>query len=56
MKILQLIDSLQAGGAERMAVHIANSLNPLVEGSYLCVSRKEGPLKASLNKEVGYLF
>ncbi|MEZ4874032.1 MAG: hypothetical protein R2793_00895 [Flavobacteriaceae bacterium] len=36
MKVLQLIDSLEAGGAERMAVNLANHLTPHVTGSYVC--------------------
>jgi len=56
MKVLQLIDSLHAGGAERVAVNFANSLVPNIEASYLCASREEGMLKESLSKDVGYLF
>lgn len=56
MRVLQLIDSLEAGGAERVAVNIANSLAAKMERSYLCTTRKEGPLKASINNDVGYLF
>lgn len=56
MKVLQLIDSLEAGGAERVAVNIANALAAEVSGSYLCSTRKEGLLKASLDPKVGYLF
>lgn len=56
MRVLQLIDSLEAGGAERMAVNIANALSTKTEGSFLCTSRQEGFLKESLLPEVGYLF
>ncbi|ALJ04578.1 hypothetical protein APS56_05240 [Pseudalgibacter alginicilyticus] len=56
MKVLQLIDSLNAGGAERMAVNYANSLTSHIEKSYLCATREEGLLKESLVKEVQYLF
>ncbi len=56
MRVLQLIDSLAPGGAERMAVTIANSLKPYVDRSYLVTTRKEGALKASLDPSVGYLF
>jgi len=57
MRVLQLIDSLDAGGAERVAVNIANALS-LDESvvSYLCTTRKEGLLNNSLSKNVGYLF
>ncbi|MFN4762841.1 glycosyltransferase [Gillisia sp. Q332] len=56
MRVLQLIDSLRPGGAEKMAVNIANGLLPYVEGSYLCCTRREGMLKAQLKPEVGYVF
>lgn len=56
MRVLQLIDSLEAGGAERMSVNLANALGDQVDGSYLCATRAEGLLKASINPEVSYLF
>ena len=56
MRVLQLIDSLDAGGAERMAVNIANAISTQVEGVFLCATRKEGLLKESISKNVGYLF
>lgn len=55
MKVLQLIDSLEAGGAERMAVNIANGLNSVKVESYLCVTRKEGILKESIENNANYL-
>ncbi|MAL59263.1 MAG: glycosyltransferase [Flavobacteriaceae bacterium] len=56
MKVLQLIDSLEAGGAERVAVNTANILLGLIEKSYLCVTRLEGPLKKEIDAQVEYLF
>lgn len=56
MKILQLIDTLDAGGAERMAVNYANALYSEFQFSALVVSRKEGDLKNQLNKKVNYYF
>ncbi|WP_396601573.1 glycosyltransferase [Algibacter sp. R77976] len=56
MRVLQLIDSLQTGGAERVAVNIANALSTEIEYSGLCVTRKEGLLKADIIKTVDYLF
>lgn len=56
MRVVQLIDSLQAGGAERMAVTLANTLADSVEESFICVTRKEGVLKETLNEKVSYLF
>ncbi|WP_067150587.1 glycosyltransferase family 4 protein [Pseudotamlana agarivorans] len=56
MRVLQLIDTLNTGGAERMAVNFANMLSTQIKGSYLCATRAEGLLKASVLKEVSYLF
>ncbi|MGY5847698.1 glycosyltransferase [Salegentibacter sp. HM20] len=56
LRIIQLVDSSNPGGAERMAVNIANALVGEVEASFLCCTRKEGLLKQELNEEVGYFF
>ncbi|MCL5128729.1 glycosyltransferase [Algibacter sp. L4_22] len=56
MKVLQLIDSLEAGGAERVAVNYANGLVNYLDGSYLCATRAEGVLKFGLSNTAGYLF
>lgn len=56
IKVLQLIDSLQIGGAEVMAVNITNALYKKGIDSHIVVSRKEGPLKNRLLSGVGYLF
>ena len=56
MKVLQLIDSLNPGGAERIAVNLANMLCHHLEASHLCVTRQEGGLKSSLSPEVNYHF
>lgn len=56
MRVVQLIDSLEAGGAERMAVNIANGLLSEFSFSALVTTRKEGALKKSLHKKVVYLF
>lgn len=56
MRVLQLIDSLEAGGAERIAVTYANSLSLISKDSFLCVTRKEGILKNTLSEEVGYIY
>jgi len=49
MRVLQLIDSLDAGGAERVAVNMANTLSKKIDKSFLCATRKEGLLKASIS-------
>lgn len=56
MRIIQIIDSLEIGGAEKMAVNYANSLADTVEFSGLVATRKEGNLRNQLNKNVNYLF
>ena len=56
MRILQIIDSLNVGGAEKMAVNYANSLAKIEEFSGIVVTRKEGVLKSQINENVGYLF
>lgn len=56
MRILQIIDSLEAGGAERMAVNYANALAEEISFSGLIATRKEGILKNQINPKVSYLF
>lgn len=56
MRIIQIIDSLEAGGAERMAVNYANTLVNKVEFSGLVATRKEGSLLHQINTNVSYLF
>lgn len=56
MRVLQLIDSLRPGGAERMAVNYANALEKCIDVSYLCCTRKEGLLKNKISSKVGYFF
>jgi len=56
MRVLQIIDSLHPGGAERMAVNIANGLVKKITFSALCCGREEGLLKEQLDPEVHYLF
>ncbi len=56
MRIVQIIDSLEVGGAERMAVNFANALNGQIEFSGLVATRAEGNLKAHIADGVQYLF
>ena len=56
MKVLQLIDSLETGGAEKMAVTYANELVNHIEASFLCATRKEGLLKMTIDSRVEYMF
>ena len=55
MRALQLIDTLNAGGAEQMAVLIANSLTEKADFSGLVTTRNDGILKNNLNAKVQYL-
>ncbi|MFD2939601.1 glycosyltransferase [Flavobacterium notoginsengisoli] len=56
MRIVQIIDSLEVGGAERMAVNYANSLAEKIEFSGLIATRNEGLLLEHINQKVTYLF
>ncbi|MEM6685444.1 MAG: glycosyltransferase [Bacteroidota bacterium] len=56
MNILQVIDTLETGGAEKLAVTYANALVSEAEASFLCATRKEGVLKNQVSEEVGYVF
>tara|TARA_R100000935_G_scaffold7556_1_gene15957 strand:- start:1524 stop:2606 length:1083 start_codon:yes stop_codon:yes gene_type:complete len=56
MKILQIIDSLNPGGAERMAINYANLLRKNDSESHICVTRKEGILKEGISLGVFYFF
>ncbi len=53
---LQLIDSLRAGGAERMAVNMANALAERGVNSFLVATREEGILKDKISPKVHYRF
>lgn len=56
MRVLQLIDSLSPGGAERMAVNYANLLQSNNIESHICVTREEGLLKDGIDPNVYYKF
>ncbi len=56
MRIAQVIDSLEVGGAERMAVNYANALSARINFSGLVATRAEGKLLGHLGKNVDYLF
>lgn len=42
--VMQIVDTLDAGGLERVAVNLANYLPPDCYQSHLCTTRAEGPL------------
>jgi glycosyltransferase involved in cell wall biosynthesis len=56
MRIVQIIDSLEIGGAEKMAVNYANALVNEIEFSGLITTRNEGDLKGQIDSAVNYLF
>ena len=57
MNVLQLIDSLNVGGAEVMAVNIHNLLCEDENiNSYICATRKEGNLRSKINNNNTYFF
>jgi glycosyltransferase involved in cell wall biosynthesis len=56
MRVIQIIDSLNTGGAERVAVNLANQLVGKIGTSFLCATRKEGLLKEELNDNVEFFF
>lgn len=55
IRVMQLIDTLDMGGAERVAVNIANALPPDRYESFLCTTRREGPLKELIGDHVGFI-
>lgn len=56
MRIVQIIDSLEPGGSERMAVNYANVLAGKIDFSGLIVTRKEGLLLDQIDEKVSCLF
>jgi glycosyltransferase involved in cell wall biosynthesis len=56
LRLLQLIDSLQAGGAERMAVNMANLFARKGHESTLVVSRKSGKLAGFVDTQVNLVI
>lgn len=56
MRIVQVIDSLEIGGAEKMAINYANALSGKIEFSGLVATRVEGNLKSQISDTVTYLF
>ena len=54
-RVLQIVDSLDAAGRQRVAVNLANLMHSNGHLSYLCTTRTEGPLQNELSGEVGRL-
>lgn len=53
--VMHLVDTLNMGGTERVAVSIANQLAKHGHRSFLCTTRKEGPLSGLVSSDVGRL-
>jgi len=56
MRVLQVIDSLEPGGAERMALNYAIALKHATGFAALAVTRKEGSLRNAIPQDVPYCF
>lgn len=54
-KVMHVVDSLEVGGTETVAVNIANSLPRDRYRVYLCSTRRSGPLAATLQSDVNHL-
>lgn len=50
--IMHMVDTLDAGGAERVAVNLANTLDRTRYAVHLCTTRREGPLAAEVSPHV----
>lgn len=53
--VMQVTDTLEAGGAERMAVNLANLLPRERYYPHLCTTRRDGPLAELVAPDVGRL-
>ncbi len=56
MRIVQLIDSLNVGGAEKMAVNFANALSDKIDFSGIISTRKQGLLFDEIEYKSQYCF
>ena len=54
--VMHVLDALRIGGAERVAVNLANLLPQERYESFLCTTREEGPLSEFVAPHVGRLF
>jgi glycosyltransferase involved in cell wall biosynthesis len=53
--VMHIIDTLDAGGAERVAVNLANLVPRERYRAYLCTTRRDGPLSELVAEDVGRL-
>lgn len=54
MRMLQMIDTLSVGGAERIAVNLANALSDRIEFSGIVATRQGGALEAEVHPKVPF--
>lgn len=52
LRVLQIIDSFDIGGAERISITFANSLSEKNISSYICATRKGGLLEETIDTKV----
>jgi hypothetical protein len=53
--VMQVVDTLDAGGAERVAVNLANFLPRDRYRAFVCTTRREGALEPLIREDVGKL-
>jgi glycosyltransferase involved in cell wall biosynthesis len=53
-RIIQVVDTLNPGGAERVAVDLANGLSSAGYSVFFCVTRQTGPLRSELHEKVEF--
>jgi glycosyltransferase involved in cell wall biosynthesis len=53
--VMHMVDTLDAGGAERVAVNLVNALDRIRYTAHLCTTRREGPLGAEVAPHVHHL-
>lgn len=56
LKVFQIIDSLDIGGAERMAVNMANAFSDNCIENVVCVTRLNGAFRHLLDEKIPYFF
>ena len=54
-RIIQVVDTLNPGGSERVAVDLANGLKLAGHSVFFCVTRHDGTLRSELDSEIIFL-
>ncbi len=55
INVMHVMDTLDAGGAERVAVNLVNTLPREQYNTHLCTTRRDGPLADLVREDVGRL-